>query len=160
MRVWRICHADFRQNIFSGEGARRTGGRWNSRGISIIYTSAHLSLAALELFVNLDPDLVPDQMVAAAADIPDDLPVDQIKVSTLPTHWHTSQHLEYLRSLGDAWFAERRSAVLGVPSALIPRECNYLLNPNHEDFQRIHCGVLVEEFRYDPRMYKSRLPEV
>lgn len=155
MRVWRICHADYRQSVFSGEGARRAGGRWNSRGVPVVYTSAHLSLAALELFVHLDTDLIPDQMLAAAADIPDDLHIEQIASRDLHENWHTNQCLEHLRAMGDAWIAQGRSAVLAVPSVLIPQEFNYLLNPFHPDFHRICCGVEVQEFRYDPRMWRA-----
>jgi RES domain-containing protein len=119
----------------------------------MVYTSGSLSLAALEYFVNLDPDLLPPDLVAIPADIPDDLRMRQITVRDLPRNWRDAPAAEGLRDLGTAWVSRGATAVLAVPSAVIPKERNYLLNPGHPDFRRIRIGG-AEPFRFDPRMWK------
>jgi RES domain-containing protein len=151
VRVWRVCSR--RHRAFDGEGARLYGGRWNHHGARVVYTSGSLSLAALEYFVNLDPDLMPPGLVAVSADIPDGVRVQQIRVRDLPRNWRDAPAPEALRDLGTTWVSRGASAVLAVPSAVIPEDRNYLLNPAHPDFRRIRIGG-PEPFRFDPRMWK------
>lgn len=151
MRVWRIIPKLHLSRAFDGEGARRFGGRWNRLGTRVVYTSATLSLAALEFFVNLDRDTEPDQLVALSADIPDDVHIDYMKMSSLPKNWRSYPVPEAVQDLGTAWVASGSTAVLAVPSAVIPDERNYLLNPAHPDFQRFHLNK-PEAFHFDPRM--------
>lgn len=150
MRVWRVCSR--RHRAFDGEGARLYGGRWNHPGTRAVYTSGSLSLAALEYFVNLDPDLLPRGLVALCAAVPDDVRIQQIGIRDLPRNWRDPPAREVLRDLGTAWVSRGATAVLAVPSAVIPEERNYLLNPAHPDFRRIRIGG-AEPFRFDPRMW-------
>jgi len=152
VQVWRIASSRFRH--FDGEGARRHGGRWNQPGTSIVYTSASLSLAALELFVQVDTDLAPTSLVAIPAEIPDNLPIEDIEITDLPKNWRDFPALEALKEIGTTWAAKRLSAIMSVPSALIPNEKNYLLNPKHKDFKSIRIGKPTP-FRFDPRMWKN-----
>lgn len=153
MRVWRIIPKLHLSQAFDGEGARRFGGRWNHLGTRVVYTSATLSLAALEFFVNLDRDTEPDQLVAISADIPDDLRMGHIDVSDLPKNWRSYPVPEELQDLGTAWVATASTTMLVVPSAVIPDERNYLLNPAHPDFKRFRLNK-PEAFHFDPRMWK------
>jgi RES domain-containing protein len=153
MRVWRIIPKLHLSQAFDGEGARRFGGRWNGLGTRVVYASATLSLAALEFFVNLDRDTEPDQLVAVSADIPDDTRIGYIEVSDLPKNWRSYPVPEELQDLGTAWVASASAAVLVIPSAVIPEERNYLLNPAHPDFKRFRLNK-PEAFHFDPRMWK------
>ena len=153
MRVWRIIPKLHLSQAFDGEGARRFGGRWNVLGTRVVYASATLSLAALEFFVNLDRDTEPDQLVAVSADIPDDTRIGYIEVSDLPKNWRSYPVPEELQDLGTAWVASASAAVLVIPSAVIPEERNYLLNPAHPDFKRFRLNK-PEAFHFDPRMWK------
>lgn len=151
MRVWRVSrrvHA-----AFDGEGARLAGGRWNHRGTPLVYTSATLSLAALEYFVNLDPADAPDDLVATPADIPGGLPLLSLRLKDLPDDWRDYPAPEALADLGTAWARGRSTSVLGVLSAVVPTETTYLLNPTHPRFGRISVGR-PEAFSFDPRMWK------
>ena len=78
MRVWRICRARFAAEAFSGSGARRFGGRWNSPGVPMVYASSSLALAAIELFVHLEPAQQPDDLVAIAASLPKGEPAQRL----------------------------------------------------------------------------------
>ena len=85
VRVWRLCkkaHA-----AFDGEGARRAGGRWNRRGTAVVYASQTLSLAALELLVHADPVLLPDDLVAVPAEVPEALAIESVDAGALPRDW-------------------------------------------------------------------------
>jgi RES domain-containing protein len=151
VRVWRICSR--RHRTFDGEGARLYGGRWNRPGTPIVYTSGSLSLAVLELFVHVDTDLAPSGMVAIPADIPENLVVDRLDIAKLPKTWRAYPAPEALKDIITAWIDKASTAVLAVPSAVIPSEQNYLLNPKHLDFKRIRIQSSIP-FEFDPRMWK------
>lgn len=154
MRVWRISKLEFAEQAFSGLGAKLYGGRWNFAGSAVVYTSASLALAAVETFVHLPSLLVlPKNLAAVAADIPDDLEQESIVISDLPANWKETPAPDGLKVIGAEWLRGNRSAVLAVPSVVIQTEWNYLLNPAHRDFAGIRIGR-PQPFKYDPRMKK------
>jgi RES domain-containing protein len=112
-----------------------------------------LSLAALELFVNVDIDIAPGELVAIQADIPDTLTIETVRIESLPNDWRRYPGPEALEDIGTAWALKAATAILAVPSAVIPAERNYLVNPGHRDFKRIRLRK-PEAFRFDPRMWK------
>lgn len=152
MKIWRICRAKFAAEAFSGEGARRFGGRWNSPGVPMVYASGSLALAAMELFVHLEPNLQPDDLVAIAAALPEGEPARRLVAAKLPKAWWTDD-FEPLRAMGDKWIRAKDSLAMAVPSAALPVEWNVLVNPLHPDVKEIR----VEEpqpFRFDARMFR------
>ena len=153
MRVWRIASAA--HAMFDGEGARRFGSRWTPRGLPAVFTSATLSLAALERFVNADPDLEPVALVTIAVDIESRVAIETIAAADLPPDWRTYPAPPALAVIGERWLRESTSAVLSVPSALIPTERNFILNPTHADFVRLTINP-SEPFGFDARMWKAR----
>ena len=147
MIVWRLAR---RKHVaLDGEGARLAAGRWNSWGTPVVYASEHLSLAVLEVLVHVDSDLLPQDLTAFRIEIPDGVSTARLDTATLPRGWRT--RIDRCRRLGDAWIAEARTAVLAVPSAVIPHETNVLINPRHEDSGRIHV-VGSERFQLDARL--------
>lgn len=153
MRVWRLCHAAHRDMAFTGEGAREYGGRWNPRGIAVVYTSATLSLAALETLVHVGVATLPDEFVAVPADLPDDLQITERSAKGLPTGWREPVDHESLQEIGAAWIKAGKTAVLSVPSAIVPEERNYLLNPLHKEFAKIRRGR-IRPFSLDTRLIR------
>lgn len=151
MRVWRTCSK--RHQAFDGEGAYRYGGRWNHPGTPVVYTSESLSLAALEYFVHVDADTAPDDLVAISADVPDRVRIHSVKIANLPKDWRRYPAPEALQDIGTQWAKKGSTLVLAVPSAVIPEEHNYLLNPAHRDFKRVRLHRPMS-FRLDPRMWK------
>jgi RES domain-containing protein len=149
MRVWRLCRRA--HTAFDGEGARLAGGRWNRRGTPVVYVSQSLSLAALELLVHADAALLPDDLVAIPAEIPDALKIESVDASDLPRDWRRYPAPESLAERGTAWARAARSPALSVPSALVPNERNFLLNPAHPDFGKIRAGK-PERFALDGRL--------
>ena len=154
MRVWRLLKADFVKNAFTGDGARLAGGRWNPKGVPVVYTSSSLALATLELLVHADDDLLPGDLMSFAVDIPEDMAVEHVAINDLPPNWKDYPPPEALQDIGAAWFARRVSAVLAVASAVIPEENNFLLNPGHPDFSRISWAD-PQPFQFNSRLQRS-----
>jgi RES domain-containing protein len=152
VRVWRISPAIHADNAFDGEGAALAGGRWNPPGTPVVYTSETLSLAALEFFINFNSRR-PVPLVTIAAEIPEAIEPISIDPPGLPSNWRSHRHAVSMWAVGEGWVRAAESAVLSVPSVLIPQERNYLLNPAHRDFKKIRVGK-PERFSFDPRMWK------
>src|SRR6266850_2301369 len=128
-RVYRVCRAIHVR--LDGEGANQVGGRWNSSGRAVVYMAQSISLAVLENLVHMSQADFPVGYVAVTATIPDELSIlDEDDVS---------KHLPDAgpRELGNHWLESLASAVLRVPSAVIPQEFNFLLNPRHPGFAQI-----------------------
>jgi len=133
---WRITTVQFGEAAFDGDGARIYGGRWNSRGVRVVYTSSSAALAALELLVRAGRKKpLSDYLLFAC--LFDESLVEDLEKSELPSEWKIAPPPDGLHAFGDAWLASGSSAVLRVPSAIIETESNYLLNPEHAEFAKI-----------------------
>jgi RES domain-containing protein len=133
---WRIIKEKHARTVFSGEGARLFGGRWNSPGISAVYCSEHLSLAALEIVVHIVPVTLRDKYRAYRVTFDDRL-ATTINERKLPKGWDAQPPAATSQTIGDEWVKSGRTAVLIVPSVLIRLERTFLLNPKHPDFQKL-----------------------
>ncbi len=152
LTVWRLVTARFVDTAFFGEGARRYGGRWNQKGVPLVYTSSSQSLAMLEMLVQDEPLRARYFMIPA--EIPRDMKIEQVSPDELPSDWRKRTALEQLRTLGTEWLTQLSSAVLRVPSAVVPAESNYLINPMHPEFTKISIGEPQELFT-DLRLMKT-----
>ena len=151
MIVWRLSVSRHLKTAFSGEGARRYGGRWNSPGRPLVYASSSLALASLELLVHLSDQDFPGDLFAIPAEIPDSTEVRILQPGALPKNWRATPAPNRCRDFGDAWLAAAETAVLSVPSALVPQERNLLLNPLHPAMRKVVIGK-AEHCRLDPRL--------
>ncbi len=154
LSLWRISKRKYAHTAFSGEGARRVGGRWNSRGQGMVYTSGTLSLAALEVFVHMEVEDVATMLAGIRVDVPTDVKIEYIELVHLPSDWRSIPAPAVLATMGDDWFRSGLTAILAVPSVVIPLEYNYLINPSHPDFARLIVD-LPQPFELDPRLWKS-----
>lgn len=152
MHFWRICRRRYAAEAASGAGARLYGGRWNSRGVSVIYASTSLALAAMETFVNLEPNQAPSDLVSIEGDIPDEVEIIRVDLTALPARWRESRD-ESFRQFGDDWVRGGASVALLVPSAAIRGEWNVLLNPAHREIPRIKFKS-PQPFQFDARMFR------
>ena len=153
--VWRIVQRRLAKHAFSGEGARRYGGRWNSPGLPVIYTAQSQSLAALEILVHVDSENLLFNYVA--------IPVrDRRKPDHTDRLFQAPQELARLSGnegdasvLGDAWLIDQESVVLQVPSAVIPNgDTIFFSIPVHPDFRHLVPGKPVP-FEFDSRLTKE-----
>jgi len=152
LSVWRLVTARFAKSAFSGDGARLYGGRWNRKGVPLVYTAGTQSLAMLEMLVQDEP--LRARYVMIEARIPKTVMIDRIKIEDLPPDWRNIAAREKLQAIGTEWARKQSAAVLAVPSAVIPLENNYLLNPLHADFEKIAIGK-PQKFETDLRLIKT-----
>lgn len=147
MLVYRICLAKYADDLFAS--GRRA--RWNSKDRFVIYTAASRALACLENVVHRSGEGLNDQFRVLVIDVPDALRIEEIPAAELPAHWERASSYALCQPLGDAWYERRSSAVLRVPSSIVPPEFNYILHSRHPDFKRIQI-VGREEFSFDARI--------
>lgn len=129
------------------------GGRWNSPGTRMVYTAGSISLVVLEILVHLDQTSLLSSYSLCEVSFDNSL-VETLDRSLLPHDWQASPPPSELRRIGDGWIESRRTAVLEVPSSVVARESNYLINPAHPDFDSLHIGS-PEPFVLDERLLGS-----
>ena len=142
-QAWRIVHQDYADTAFTGEGARITGGRWNSEGMSMVYTAGTLSLALLEMIVHLEVKETLKYFKAIQIAFDNSL-VRSISINVLPLTWNIIPPSTLTKTIGDEWLRQSATPALCVPSAVVPNELNYLLNPHHPDFSKIKIGGQID----------------
>lgn len=151
MEVWRLCKQKYQDSAFSGEGGFYASGRWHPQGFSIVYTASSLALATLEIFVHLESDKIP--LVAIRAIIPDHVAILEVDPNLLPSNWQEVSAYPVLQQIGKAWLQNEQTPILKVPSAIVPVEFNYLLNPRHRDLRFILEPPFL--FKFEQRMWKT-----
>jgi RES domain-containing protein len=147
-----VLRAAYARTPFDGEGAYRYGGRWSSPGTRLAYASEHQSLAMLEYFVHLDPEDSPDDLVLATAEVPDEVSREWVVISRLPANWRETPAPPELARIGDEFARKAETCLLLIPSVLAAQENNWLINPQHPEFNQITLHR-AEALRYDPRMF-------
>ena len=152
--AWRITKLEHAATAFSGEGARVYGGRWNTPGVSLVYTAQSRALAALEMLVHLESPSLLKKYVLFEVNF-ESSHVQQLSLNDLPTDWRSDPAPTSTQAIGDAWAMSLASPVLLVPSVLIPGEFNFLLNPRHSQFSELRIGDPVP-FEFDPRLASKK----
>jgi RES domain-containing protein len=138
-------------SAFTGEGARRPPGRWNNRDIPMVYTAGSISLAVLEMLVHLKKSDFLTAYSLFRIEIPS---ADVHTPDQLPVGWSAEEYASPVPQFGTDWFLSGRSCALQVPSAIVPAENNFLLNPTHPKFPDLVIGE-PEPFSFDPRLLKG-----
>jgi len=149
---WRIVKQKHASAAFSGEGARLFEGRWNSAGVRMVYCSEHLSLATLEILVHVQPLIMRDRFRAFRVTW-DEAMMIAIDERRLPKGWNLQPPGAASKKIGDDWIKSGRSAVLALPSVIVPVERTFLLNPKHSDFRKIKIKNLGT-FALDSRLWQ------
>ena len=149
MRIWRITATKHIDTVFSGVGGLYASGRWHPQGSKISYTSESLALASLEVFVHSESITIPLSCVSAI--VPDDLPI--LEVKDLPANWQDVSAYSVLQKIGLDWLKALEYPILKVPSAIIPVEYNYLINPDYPGLEMPTEQIL--KFQFDNRMWKK-----
>ena len=147
MRLWRISnHASL-----SGDGGLYASGRWHTRGRRIVYLADHPASALLEVMVHLEIDAedLPTHYQLLGIEVPDNIAIARLGETELPDGWRQQQALT--RARGDDWLQQGATALLRVPSAIVPESANTLLNPAHPDTARIGIASAIRA-AFDPRL--------
>jgi RES domain-containing protein len=151
--AFRLVKERHAREAFDGEGARRFGGRWNHKGARIVCLCGSLALAALEQFIHLGREGLSLSFVYFEVLIPDGVSLSTIDRKDLPGNWRSEPSSHTTMDIGTGWIRSGGSALLQVPSAVIPIEFNYLLNTVHREMKLIKIGRPVP-FAFDPRLWK------
>jgi len=149
--LWRISN----HSTLDGRGGLHASARWHSQGHAVVYLATSPAGALVEVLVHLefDPQRLPASYRMLKAEAPDEAQPRRINAASLPNNWR--HDLVLTRSLGDEWLTARQSALLEVPSAILPETFNLLLNPRHADAQRI-AVLWHQPFPYDRRFFKVK----
>ncbi|MEP6584644.1 MAG: RES family NAD+ phosphorylase [Ginsengibacter sp.] len=147
MTVYRLASSRF-ANDLSGEGAAIFGGRWNSIGLKAIYTSQYISLCILEILVRSQININPTDYQLITIDFPE-IDINVIELAALKAGW--KQHIEYTQWIGEEFLKEKKSLALQIPSAIVDKENNFLLNPLHKSYREVKI-INVEPLDLDKRL--------
>jgi len=148
MNAYRICKTQYAQDM-SGLDAMLTGGRWNSAGNAVLYTSENSALAAIELATHVDLSILPDNLSLVTYDIPEVITIEVLK--NPPKGWEAIPPNQLTKYIGDDFITKSEAQVLKVPSVVINGAFNYLINPSNKDSQLIKIGH-IEDFSFDQRL--------
>lgn len=153
--AWRLTKARYETSALSGYGSILHSGRWHRKGIPIVYAAESPALALLETMVHVEEaDLLNFSYVAVPVQFSSRYLLT-LEENELPEDWNSWPWPESTQRIGTSWFEEQRSVVLGVPSAVVPHQTNYLISPTHPDFSKLVTG-LAEPFPVDPRLVHRR----
>lgn len=150
LSAWRIAKTKYLKDAFDGEGARLYGGRWNSPGNRAVYVAEHASLAVLEVLVHLESSIpLPTYSLIQVSF--DEALLKELGADELPPNWRSSPPPVEVQSIGDQWIDEARSAILKIPSAVLPIESVFIMNPRHPDFESVRISDPIP-FSFDKRL--------
>jgi RES domain-containing protein len=151
MRLWRISN----YTDLGGTGGLIASARWHSQKHPIVYLAENPASALLERLVHfeIDPEDLPSHYQLLEVDVPNELPFDECRTDGLPAGW--SDSVNVTQALGNAWLTGSRTALMRVPSAIVPFTANWLLNPSHPDAP--NCKIVaVTQAPFDRRLFQKR----
>ena len=151
MKVFRLTRQKY-SSVLSGVGASIKGGRWNSIGTELIYTTENRSLAMAEIAVHFSIATMPDDYVMLTIDCPDPLPIKIINKEQLPENWNSFPAILKTQKIGDDFVWKNQFPICKIPSVVTQGDYNYLINPRHQDFHLIKI-TQKESFRFDRRLF-------
>lgn len=147
MIIYRLTNSEYAHDI-SGAGSKIYGGRWNPPGLAVLYTSQYISLAILEILVRANKETSPDSYTLISFEIPDN-GIYEVQLKKLKKEWPND--LKYSQGIGEDFLKESQSLCLKVPSAIVPQENNFLLNPLHADIKKVKI-ISSELLELDKRL--------
>jgi RES domain-containing protein len=153
MIVYRLSKQQY-CNDLSGTGAEKTGGRWNSKGLPVLYTADSRALAMIEVAVHVPLGIIPVNYFMTAIELPGELSMETVDQQSLSPNWRTNPMIRSTQHIGDAFLRANSFLILQAPSASVPGDFNYLVNPKHALFNQIKV-LWVVPFEFDLRLFKN-----
>ncbi|MGA2740128.1 MAG: RES family NAD+ phosphorylase [Bryobacteraceae bacterium] len=146
--LWRLYRAQYGPGL-DGIGGTFADGRWHTLGERVVYFGGSAAIVVLERMAHTDPDLLPDDLRLALFEFPEPVQETKVEFATLPANWNKDENAT--RSIGGRWRQRLSSCLLAVPSAILPEESNFVLNPEHPEAKRLRL-VRERPFTFDPRL--------
>jgi RES domain-containing protein len=151
MIIYRLSHRKFKHDL-SGKGAEIAGGRWNSKGVPMLYTADSRALCTAEIAVHTPLGIVPKDYFLITIEIPAHTKV--LEVKELPENWKAFPHLHQTQEIGDAFIRDGKYLVMKAPSAVVQGDFNYLINPNHRMAHQVKI-IQTEPYSFDERLFRK-----
>jgi RES domain-containing protein len=151
MILYRIGDCNYIDDL-SGNGTRIFGGRWSSKGKAGVYLASSRALAVLEVLVHLQPLFIPDNYCMIEIEVPDDS-IEQADTSSLPLNWQDISPPGAAKKIGDNFLSDKKHLLLQLPSAIVPAEFNFLVNPLHKGMKKVKV-LKQEPFSFDERLVR------
>ena len=148
--VYRLAKEEYKEDL-SGYGSYKYGGRWNSKGSALLYTSDSKALCLAEIIVHFDLGICPEDYYLLEIWIPDDQ-IEYLSTNDLPYHWHSFPYNLVTRKIGDSFISNGKYLCVRVPSAVVQGDFNYLINPDHAAFNKVKI-VSSSPFPIDERLF-------
>lgn len=150
MIVYRLSKEKYKNDL-SGKGAELAGGRWNSKGVAMLYTSESRALCLAEIAVHIPIGMLPKDYFLIEIEIPENS-IFTISGKQLPSDWHSFPHSSATQDLGDKFIAQNEFLILKVPSAVVKGDFNYLINPRNSLVNEAKISR-TESFQFDKRLF-------
>ncbi len=151
MKLYRLAKTAYSKDL-SGKGAEIAGGRWNSKGVAMIYTAQSIALVTTEIAVHIPLGILPKGYVAITYELSEGTIVEEFKEDELPADFKSIPHSHATQIIGDEFISSKRALVLKVPSVVVQGDYNFLINPNHQDLNKISI-VNIEPYEFDRRLF-------
>lgn len=149
MIVYRLSRGKYHLDL-SGKGAELYGGRWNSKGVAMLYTSQSRALAFAEVAIHIPVSIVPKDYFLISIITSDTASILKLAEKDMPADWRSNPHSNSTQKIGDQFIAESKYLIFQVPSAIVPGDFNFLINPNHSLIKEVTIKD-VEPFEFDSR---------
>lgn len=150
MIVYRLSRKQYAKDL-SGKGAEIAGGRWNSKGIPLVYTAESRALCTVEVAVHVPLGMIPKDYQIVAIEIPDE-EIKIIEENKLPEKWNAIPPTRATQEIGNHFVVDNEDLVLRVPSAVVENEYNYLINPNHPKIKEVKI-IEIKDYHFDQRLF-------
>lgn len=150
MNVYRLSREKYERDL-SGNGARIAGGRWNSKGTAMIYTSESRALCTVEAAVHIPLGILPSDYKMLTIGFPDSIKIRTLSMKHMPSDWKEKPPPNSTQKIGDDFINRKSHLILKVPSVIVEGECNYLINPNHPDINKVRI-INSQPFIFDERL--------
>jgi RES domain-containing protein len=141
-------------NDLSGSGAEKTGGRWNSKGIPMLYTASSRALAMVEIAVHVPLGIIPLNYYITTIEILTEESLLKAVINDFPAGWNKSPFTKATQYIGDDFIRQGKHLMMQVPSVTVPGDHNYLINPRHPLFNQVQI-ISTEPFEFDLRLFKK-----
>lgn len=151
LTAYRLIKSEYTDSPLSPEGAKKFGGRWNSKGTPLVYMGTSASLVTLEVLVHLHHEEAMATYFLCTAELPENL-VQGLPQSDLPPDWKDDPSPASTAAIGDQWVERGEALALLVPSSIIPIENNILINPSHPAFPDFAKSIRITPFEIDERL--------
>ncbi len=149
MIVYRLSRGKYHLDL-TGKGAELYGGRWNSKGVAMLYTSQSRALAFAEVAIHIPVGIVPKDYFLISINTSDTASILKLAEKDMPADWRSNPHSNSTQNIGDQFIVESKYLIFQVPSAIVPGDFNFLINPNHSLIKEVTIKD-VEPFEFDSR---------